>query len=179
VTLTSADGCAITDSVTLVGSAPPTVDLGVDTVYCGPNAGRRLDAYFPGSTYLWSTGQLDSVITATQTGEYSVTVTNACGTAEDAVLLTFFEYEDGYFIPNVFSPNGDGINDVFQIQAARPEEYQLFVYDRWGNLRFQTRNHQDGWEAQQEPEGVYYYAIHTTDCQGYLIRRVGWVTLLR
>lgn len=179
VTLNSADGCATIDSILVVGSAPPLVDLGQDTVYCGNTQGRRLDAYFPGATYLWSTGQTDSMITVSQTDIYSVTVTNACGTAQDAVNLTFFEYPEGYFIPNVFTPNGDGINDVFRVQSARPEEYRLFIYDRWGNLRFETRNHETGWEALQEPEGIYYFAIHTTDCQGYLVKQVGWVTLLR
>lgn len=179
VTVTSADGCATVDSVTIIGSAPPTVELGVDTVYCGAGHSRLLDAFNPNSTYQWNTGSIDSVLIAVETGTYSVTVTNVCGMAQDSVHLTFFEFPEGYFIPNVFTPNNDGINDAFWVQSARPEEYQLTVYDRWGKRQYSTLNHMDKWDGANAPEGVYYYVILTTDCQGFLVQKVGWVTLVR
>lgn len=179
VTITSTDGCITVDSIEVSSGVPPIVDLGVDSVLCGKEPTRTLNAFVPNSTYQWSTGRTDSVIVATETAVYSVTVTNACGSASDAVDLTFFAFEEGYFFPNVFSPNNDGINDVFRVEAARPEEYRLFVYDRWGSLKFTTQNYQDYWDGGDAPEGVYYYAIHTTNCQGYLVQKMGWVTLVR
>ena len=69
----------------------------------------------------------------------------------------------GYLLPNVFTPNGDGINDVFQpFPYSNVESVRMFIYNRWGRLVFQTTNPDILWDGKQsahaEPvNGVYYY----------------------
>lgn len=70
------------------------------------------------------------------------------------------------YIPNVFSPNGDGVNDLFLPQTS-PDcsilDYELTIMDRWGGVVFQTTNINNGWdgvyEGQQMEEGTYVYNI--------------------
>ncbi|MCS7073552.1 MAG: gliding motility-associated C-terminal domain-containing protein, partial [Bacteroidia bacterium] len=83
------------------------------------------------------------------------------------------------FIPNVFTPNGDGINDEFRILGTNADCMQLLeVFDRWGVKIFESRTYQVGWngtyQGKHSPEGAYVYIISGP---GY--RRTGTVTLLR
>lgn len=61
-------------------------------------------------------------------------------------------------IPNVFTPNGDGLNDVFEIKGLElfPEN-EMMVYNRWGTQVFRSQNYKNDWNGQQLMEGTYYY----------------------
>jgi len=68
------------------------------------------------------------------------------------------------FIPNVFSPNGDGIGDYFRIEYEGNESYQLTIIDRWGVTQFDTHNPQQYWDGRdlngsEVSEGVYFYVV--------------------
>lgn len=71
-------------------------------------------------------------------------------------------------IPNIFSPNGDGINDMFQLLGL-PVNFQLDIYNRWGNIVYRTSNPLSMWNGAVQntgnpsPEGVYYYVLQNTD----------------
>jgi len=67
-------------------------------------------------------------------------------------------------IPNVFSPNGDGINDYFLVEYSGDELFYLVIYDRWGVKCFETNNSQQGWDGRDlngkaVSEGVYFYSV--------------------
>ena len=87
------------------------------------------------------------------------------------------------FIPNVFSPNGDGINDVFTIRGERIEQVSIKVYNRWGNLVFEGRDASpawDGrWQGQESPVGVYYYTAEIIYQNGAAEQKHGNVTIVR
>jgi gliding motility-associated-like protein len=74
------------------------------------------------------------------------------------------------FIPNFFSPNNDGKNDVFEIIAD--DQIALHIYNRWGKLVFESLNYQNNWQAGDLPSGVYFYEIifndKNTRCNGWL-----------
>ncbi|MFQ5584854.1 MAG: gliding motility-associated C-terminal domain-containing protein, partial [Calditrichia bacterium] len=74
-------------------------------------------------------------------GIYEITVTNQCGTTGDAIAITF-EKCGAVYLPNVFSPNGDGVNDYFFVQASPQVErvISLKIFDRWGGLIFEATN---------------------------------------
>ncbi|MBL0019007.1 MAG: gliding motility-associated C-terminal domain-containing protein [Bacteroidetes bacterium] len=91
-------------------------------------------------------------------------------------------------IPNVFSPNGDGINDYFDIfnQHEPPtERFSLGIFDRWGHQVFSTQNPLDRWDGtvggggSPVPDGVYYYVIEMKFLKGKVINYAGPVTVLR
>ncbi|TAE61503.1 MAG: gliding motility-associated C-terminal domain-containing protein, partial [Bacteroidetes bacterium] len=88
-----------------------------------------------------------------------------------------FRFGHPVFIPNVFSPNGDGIHDLWVIEnLLRYPQNELRVYDRWGRSVFSREGYQNDWGGEQLPEGVYYY--HFSPGPGVPLRK-GTVTLLR
>ena len=86
-------------------------------------------------------------------------------------------------MPNAFTPNGDGINDVFRIPPGILIELKEFsVFDRWGNKIFTTLNSAKGWDGtfkgQQAASGVYVYIIKGSDYKGPVLAK-GSVVLVR
>jgi len=81
-------GATDTLSFTVNVSNAPTVALGVDTLLCTGQT-LQLNAAYPGATYLWQNGTTDSLLTVNQSGIYSVTVTNTCGTSVDSIQVLY------------------------------------------------------------------------------------------
>jgi len=100
--------------------------------------------------------------------------------------LQFCEPEGGcsYEFPNAFTPNGDGTNDQFSLLSNCPmESYQLRIFNRWGQLVFETEQADQGWdgtfEGKAAPSEVYYYTATISDPNGNLEQRQGDLSLLR
>jgi len=94
--------------------------------------------------YTWSTGSADSVISVTDQGNYwsglRITI---------AVLIRHSLHKGyQYFIPNAFTPNGDGKNDIFRVLGQyRNIRFNMYIYDRWGQLMFHSENIDEGWDG--------------------------------
>ncbi len=82
------------------------------------------------------------------------------------------------FIPNVFSPNGDNVNDVYFVRYTGSQPFTLNIFDRWGNLVFAQRDKYAGWDGtiktENAPDGVYFYTVKVGDRE-----YTGSVTLVR
>ena len=90
---------------------------------------------------------------------------------------------DKFFIPSAFTPNGDGLNDLFQVQANFvPRSFEMSILTRSGDLVFQSRDMDISWDGQLHghtlPSGVYVYIIKYTDREGNLQKTQGQVLLL-
>ncbi|MEZ4777376.1 MAG: gliding motility-associated C-terminal domain-containing protein [Bacteroidia bacterium] len=87
------------------------------------------------------------------------------------------------YIPNAFTPNNDGHNDVFFIQGGFIRDFQLSIFNRWGTELFTTLSIDNGWDGTYKgspvQEGVYVYRFSGTDFDGNRIERSGSITLLR
>ena len=85
------------------------------------------------------------------------------------------------FMPNAFTPDGDGINDVLlPITSVRsPVDFRFMIYDRWGTPVFTTEDPHQGWDGTSFPQGIYVWKIWITDPQGIGHIEVGHVALLR
>ena len=151
--------------------SPPLVDLGDDRSICN-NASLILDASHPGSTYKWQDGSTQPMFEVTQSGTYSVEVENICGTRRDTVNVIFRAFGD-MMIPNVFTPNGDDMNDYFEIDEKLIGS-KLSVFERWGKMVFRNDNYQNDWDGDSLSSGIYYYLI--TDACGGTYK--GWVSIL-
>ncbi|WP_184544796.1 gliding motility-associated C-terminal domain-containing protein [Mucilaginibacter sp. FT3.2] len=86
--------------------------------------------------------------------------------------------------PNAFSPNGDGVNDVFRPnQESNPLNFKLLIYNRWGNQLFQSQSIYQGWDGTYKggrlPVGVYYWIAIYKMPDGKNSRQSGSVTLIR
>lgn len=118
-----------------------------------------------------------------QPGTYTVLLVavSAQGCPDTARGTVVIEPGLDIFIPNVFTPNGDGINDVWQIRSTLP--YEVWVYDRWGTLVFSGDNTKfwDGRrsDGQACPEGAYTYKLIARLPTDQRFTRSGTVTLLR
>jgi len=123
----------------------------------------------------------------TEAGQFIIiqTVTNAAGCTDQDSLLISIEVKDILppKLPNAFSPNGDGVNDVFYVRGGPFETMHLRVYNGWGELVFETTDPTFGWDGTHEgkPEinGVYVYSVIATSTDGAFHDRSGKMTLVR
>lgn len=89
------------------------------------------------------------------------------------------------YIPNAFTPNGDGINDIFKPYITNFDTYRMLIYNRWGEMLFETENVHLGWDGSVNNNSitctmdVYSYVIFVTDFRGETHKYVGRVTLVK
>jgi gliding motility-associated-like protein len=87
------------------------------------------------------------------------------------------------FVPNAFTPNGDGLNDYFTSFGEFEDEFELQIYDRWGKMIFQSFTQNPGWNGEINgkpvPEGVYVYRLRVRGFDGVELSRNGSITLYR
>lgn len=87
------------------------------------------------------------------------------------------------FVPNAFSPNNDGNNDVFLVYLPNIANGQLSIFNRWGQLLYRTSDISAGWDGTYKgspvPEGVYVFAVEGVGVDGSSVSRTGTVTLIR
>ncbi|MBL0015431.1 MAG: gliding motility-associated C-terminal domain-containing protein [Bacteroidetes bacterium] len=117
-------------------------------------------------------------------GDYPVTliVWDIFGCSDTLSMLISVTDPD-FFIPNVFSPNGDGINDVPMTNFRKLDAFVFSIYDRWGHMVFQT-NTQDTWwdgkiKGNDAPDGVYFYYLEGKLPQDREAEQRGPLTLVR
>ncbi len=263
-TVTGTNSCGTAQAqVQVVIEAAPVVSISGDLLIC-PGEGTVLTAT-GGGDLQWSTGEGTASITVTAPGSYSVTVSNACGTATDqvnvaevevlagftpdvtsgpaplsvsfvhtgsfpadilwqfgdgatdggssvvhvfdqsgtytvlqevtvngctattSVLILVLEVEglpSSVIVPNVITPNGDGLNDFFQLISEGLVEVELTIYDRWGQVVDRLDAAAQTWDARNvagEPvsDGTYFYVLTARGGDGVDHGRTGHITVLR
>ena len=92
--------------------------------------------------------------------------------------------EHTFFIPDAFSPNGDGLNDVFLARGTRVFSFEMQVFDRWGGIIFETSDIDLGWDGTNSfgevlNEGIYLYHIVLYDVNERLWVYSGELNLMR
>lgn len=177
----SQQGCSGFDTIQLTFGHSP-VSLLSDTSACDQNE-VILTAGTPDMTYLWSNGSTNPQISILQTGDYWVTISNQCGSITDSFHVQM-NASAAVFIPNVFTPNKDGLNEQFIPVAAQASDFHLTIFNRWGAIIYESFSPNFGWEgltAKGDPvvAGVYLYLFEYTDCKQELTRKIGHVTVLR
>lgn len=165
--------CHDRDTVVITYREPMNVNLGPDLKLCLGEV-AILDGSYPSAQYAWSTGARTPLIEVSEEGEYSVVVQtphDGCH-ASDAVVVQFGECLDDLYIPNVITPNADASNDFFEIRGANYTHWHLLLYNRWGQLIYESLDYREDWNADGLPSGVYYYVL-TTHYSG--ARFNGWL----
>lgn len=117
---------------------------------------------FPDGT---STNQISPTYVFTKNDslvKFTYTTIDNCN---DTIFIPISVQEFKLDVPNVFTPNGDGVNDNYEIPyLERYISSQLFVFNRWGELVFKGDNYSGEWDGGTLPDGVYFYILK---CQGY------------
>jgi gliding motility-associated-like protein len=115
------------------------------------------------ASYLWNTGSTDDHITINLEGWYWVEMISQAGCyGLDSVYIKV-PYEC-IFIPNAFTPNGDGLNDTFRAYSRCPiTYYRMLIYNRWGELLFESHDIEEGWDGRKNGKmcqgDAYVYLI--------------------
>ncbi len=154
-------GCwSFLDTVIVRQDIPPLIVLPDDTTIC-MGGSVVLDAGGDFDAYLWSNNSTMSSITVTNTGLYWVIVSERTCNSMDSVEI--FNCPPKFIVPNVFTPNGDGINDFFEIEYQNIWKFEIRIYNRWGARVYHSTNIDSPWDGkikgQDAIEGVYFWEI--------------------
>jgi len=120
-----------------------------------------VDAGNPGGTYQWSNGQVAQIAQVSDYGIITVNITNAfgCSLLDSANVVE--SCQPTIFIPNTFTPNGDGHNDVWLPVGNNVASYEVYIFDRWGGVIFHSTNMDEGWDGtisgNPAPNDVYVW----------------------
>ena len=137
------------------------VDLGADTILCEGDE-LVLSTNLPFCRYIWQDGSTEPHYVVRQPGNYSVTATNSCYSHSGDIDIAYEPCAQELWVPNSFTPDGDGLNDRFVPVFSYPDEveqFEMMVYDRWGSMVFLTTDLNAGWDGGDKPEGMYVWVI--------------------
>jgi gliding motility-associated-like protein len=154
---------------------------GIPVILKGAANGTDVSYYWSPPTYLSDPNILTPVANPPFDMTYTLYVTSneGCGVSTDQVFIRVYKQVK---IPNAFSPNGDGINDVWNIESLNTyPEADLQVFNRYGQLVFHSKGYSKPWDGTMNgkplPVGTYYYEIDLkTDVYP---KPSGWVFIIR
>lgn len=112
-------------------------------------------------------------------------VSNVWGCSDTAEKLITVQNEFTFYAPNAFTPNGDGHNDYFFPKAVGVGQFQLWIFDRWGNLIFESSDLNKGWDGHANGGkdiaqiDTYVWKVKLTDLGGKAHQYVGHINLLK
>ncbi|MCF6171801.1 MAG: gliding motility-associated C-terminal domain-containing protein [Bacteroidales bacterium] len=172
-----------TDSVFIDFYTNPAFALGPDTNIC-ENETIKLTPGPGFLSYLWNDGTTDSVLIAEAEGNYWLTVNDGRCLLGDTILVDKCSL---LWIPNVFTPNGDGVNDTFYAVGKGVTEFNLVIFNRWGEVMKTLHSIEESWDGtyhgRQCSDGVYYYVatFRESDRNAVAVTKQinGAVTLIR
>ena len=170
------------DTIDVVSAKRPTLELGPDLVLC-PNQPLTLELTDEGNSYFWSDGNTGVRNEFTYAGTFTVTVTSPEGCTSVDSLKVKEDCETIVNYPNVFSPNGDGVNDIFHFDVENALKVEFWIYNRWGQQVFYTNVSSFGWDGtvNGEPasEGTYFLHATVLTSDSHFVEHKGSVTLVR
>ena len=150
------------DSIYVAYQPLPEVELSPDTFLCRQNDPIRWDVYRFGATYEWQDGTTTPEYLPTGPGVYAVQVTDSvgCMNSDEVEVL---ECPVFVYLPNAFTPNNDRQNDVWKAEGEFLLRFELKVFNRWGELLWETNDISQGWDGtvdgQLSPIGTYVYSL--------------------
>jgi gliding motility-associated-like protein len=175
--------CGFNESFMVTFVADPYTSINDTTLCIGETATVSAVVQPQNVTYDWNTGATNSTIQVTTTGTYIVTTTNMCGVSTDSALVDFYFCDIEF--PNVFTPNGDGNNDYFQMLFyGGLSSYECIIINRWGNTISSFNDPAFQWNGTDKngdelEEGVYFYIAKAVTNANQEIEKHGIVHLVR
>ena len=189
VTVTNSCGSGV-DAVSVNAYSLPDADAGEDTtIVLGGSVELNGSG---GGDYTWSPDDDlscddcdDPIASPAQSTLYTLTVTDNNGCSASDEVLVSIDFDVFLNLPNVFSPNGDGSNDMLLPFAKGVAQFRLIIYDRWGEVVYESTNVNEGWDGSHKRNGkmmntaVFAYILEGTLVNGQTVYEKGNVTLLR
>ncbi len=195
VTATNQQGCRTIDSAEIRFSPVQQVTVTANPTTIVISQTSQITATnVPGYTYRWSPAEglsnpniSNPVAKPLQTTTYTLTVTNPDGCVQTRQVTITVQTlpcaRPNIFLPNAFTPNGDGKNDVLYLRGVIVESMSLIIYNRWGQKIFESKNQSIGWDGTfngklLDPD-VYAYYLTVNCIGGEVFTEQGNVTILR
>ncbi|NNM16816.1 MAG: gliding motility-associated C-terminal domain-containing protein, partial [Bacteroidia bacterium] len=177
------DNCSSLDSLVLDMDFAPFANLGSDTTIC---IGKSLvlNAAIENGSYLWQDNSTAENLFINEPGNYWIELGNNCGVDSDSIEVAFEDCNCYIYVPNAFSPNADGRNDIIMPKSnCGYLEYTFQIFNRWGDLVFETTSPRNGWTGiegkEDAPQGVYVYLLTYQFPEGKRMMKKGSITLIR
>lgn len=168
----TAGQCVVSDTFQVTQEA--LLRLPADTVLC-KGVDFSLQPIEPlSATLAWNTGAQTPSLPITENGVYWVRFLSPGCSQVDSIRVSFVDCPGS--IPNVFTPNDDGVNDTFSIKGIEFVPWQLEVVNRWGKPVYVSEHYKNDWTGKDLPSGLYYYSLSSSTINK---RYKGWVELLR
>ena len=179
-------GCAYSFEKNIVVREDLDISITPDFVWCNEfPVELTVESNFPVSSYLWNTGATTSTLEIETTGEYFIEVSDGICMASDTINFVKMEDEScplDLKIPNVFTPDGDGLNDLFgPVDGEYYEMIRIIIFNRWGQKVYDGKNPWDGnLENKPSPSDVYVFRMEYLNLLNDEMEEViGEVTLVR
>lgn len=162
------NGCLWTDEVVIERAAPLFIDITEPLSFCEGESmvvsAENPPNLFP-IGYSWDNGETTPAIQIDRQGIYEVIAANACDTVTKTFEVTLDFCECPVYVPNGFTPDNDGANDLFRpVLGCEPDSYLLEIFNTWGEIIFATDDPEAGWFGQVEENPS------STDYTGYFTR---------
>ena len=170
--LTNATGCKNRDSVYVRALSPPTV--AIDSVFyiCGAQEVALFGAVSdPLAALLWQpNGVTTDTLKVNTGGTYTLIATNDCGSDSASTQVIQIPTVNVDNMPNSFTPNGDGVNDSYDLDGLfyNVQSFHVQIFNRWGARVYKSDDPQINWSAKNMSDGVYFMSIVYTDCNNEL-----------
>lgn len=183
--LYSLNGCTTTATGNINVTPIPMLTLSSSSNSINPLENVTINSNGTTGTLIWSTGESTSSITVNpqQTTTYCATLTTTSGCTNRNCLTIFVMDISTLYIPNVFTPNNDGVNDIFFTPGSNITEYQLDIFNRWGQLLFSSDQVLKGWDGtfkgQVVPDGVYVYILKAKGADNVIYNYTGHITVFK
>ena len=174
VVVLDSSGCQRTATYRVRMMPPmPVLTLGPDTALCvGQELVLQAPAGIAVGTYRWSDGSAGPTLTVRESGAYAFHVTTPCATYTARRVIT---YRSCLQVPNVITPNGDGLNDYFAPVGLAAGEWTLTLYSRWGRKVYEAATYHNEWGSEAAAGLYYYLLLHPASGASYK----GWVEVIR
>ncbi len=138
--------CTGSDTIEIAFATPP--ELGNSATLCTvQELTLTPGSYDPGTNFSWNTGATTPSITVNQAGTYSVIIQFEQCVLTDSVEVTGNPGEGIIYIPNTFTPNRDGLNEVFLVAGNDIVDFHMKIFNRWGQLIFESYDINAGWNG--------------------------------
>lgn len=176
--------CDWSDTVIVIEAAIPDIDLGEDLYICDGASVVISPANTAAGQYVWNTGYTQPALLVTDFGEYILSYSNGCGVASDTIYIGDLGCGCSIYIPNTFTPDADEFNQIFKPKhSCEFYSYEMNIYNRWGEVIFQSFDPDGGWDAtyngQLVQSGTYTYTVVYQKEYGKDKRIEGHVNVLR
>ena len=137
------------------------------------------------SYFVWEDGQIGETLSVDAPGNYYVIAYNECGSTIANVEVIFQDCEGLVFIPNCFTPDGDGINDVWMVVGTDIISMKLKIFNRWGDIVYSSNQLNPVWTGGYKdgeyylPDGIYFFDLEMILARGETVTREGSIRMLR